>query len=106
MKIDPSFCNHTNVGRSVKVDTISVPELGIEQLVLRIKVYCRDCREAFIPKTMNEGFSTSEVGVVGEELLVPLEYPQEAELEVPDEALLSVDKDGEDPGRPNKDLLH
>ena len=106
MKIDPSFCNHTNIGKSIKIDTVSVPELCLEQLVIRIKVYCRDCKEAFIPKTMSEGFSTSEIGVVGDELFVPLEYPQETDLEVPDEALMASEKDVESIGRQDKDHLH
>lgn len=83
MKIDPAFCQHTNVKKSVKLETMSVPELGIEQLVIRVKAYCGDCKETFIPKTMAEGFSTSEIGVLDNEVFIPLEYPIE-DLEEPE----------------------
>jgi len=63
---------------------MSVPELGIEQLVLRIKVFCRECKEPFIMKTMVDGFSTSEIGLVGDELFVPLEHPQSDYLDETD----------------------
>lgn len=82
MKIDPAFCIHTNLKKSVRVETVNIPELGIEQLCLRIKVYCGDCKSSFIIKTANEGFSTNEVGVVCDELFVPLELPQVDELDV------------------------
>ena len=72
MKTDPAFCQHVNVKKSVKLETISVPELGIEQLVIRVKAYCGDCKEAFIPKSMSEGFSTNEISVMDNEVLIPL----------------------------------
>jgi len=84
MKIDPAFCQHTKIKRTAKVETLSVPELGIEQLVIRVKVYCGDCKESFIPKTMNEGFSTGEVSAVDNEVFIPLEHPQIEEIEYPD----------------------
>ena len=106
MKTDPSFCDHTNIGKSSRVETVSMPELGLEQLILRIRVYCRDCKEAFIPKTMKEGFSTDDVGVVGDELLVPLAYPMDEDMDVPDEVLHPSEKDKEGSDRPAKEHLH
>lgn len=82
MKTDPTLCSHANIKKSVKIDTISVPELGIEQLVIRVKAYCGDCKEAFIPKTLTESFSTGEIGVLDNEVIVPLAYPQEMAEEV------------------------
>jgi len=102
MKIDPAFCNHTNIGKSAKVETISVPELQLEQLVLKVRIFCKDCKEAFIPKTMNGGFSTDEIGVVGEEVIIPLEYPNEGEESVSEEVLHTSDKDV----APAKEFLH
>lgn len=106
MKIDPAFCHHTNIAKSAKIETVSIPELELEQLVIRIKVYCRDCKEAFAPKTMNQGFSTDEIGVVGEEIFIPLEYPLAEETEASDEALMASESDKEDDAIPNKDHLH
>ncbi len=106
MKVDPSFCDHTNIGRSARVETVSVPELQLEQLVLRIRVYCRDCKEAFLPKTMKEGFSTDDVGVVGDELLVPLAYPMAEDAEVPDEVLHTQNQDDKEAKAPSKEFLH
>jgi hypothetical protein len=79
MKIDPEYCTHTNLKKSVRVETVNVPELGIEQLCLKIRVYCGDCKSPYIIKTQNQGFSTDDIGVVGDELIVPLEYPQPEE---------------------------
>ena len=106
MKIDPAFCQHTNIAKSAKIETVSVPELEIEQLVIRIKVYCRDCKEAFVPKTMREGFSTDEIGVVGDEIFIPLEYPMSDEMEASDEALMASESDRECIVPPNKEYLH
>ena len=80
MKIDPSFCTHTNLKKTVKAETFNVPELGVEQLCLRIRVYCGDCKSSFVFRTVNEGFSTHEIGVVGDELIVPLDYPHLDEM--------------------------
>jgi len=102
MKIDKAFCNHTNIGKSTKIETVSVPELQLEQLVLKVKIYCKDCKEAFIPKTMNGGFSTDEIGVVGDEVIIPLEYPQADEESVSDEVLHTVEKSEV----PSKEYLH
>lgn len=102
MKIDPAFCNHTNIGKSAKIETISVPELQLEQLVLKVRIFCKDCKEAFVPKTMNGGFSTDEIGVVGEEVIIPLEYPNEDEESVSDEVLHTQGQDE----APSKEFLH
>lgn len=106
MKIDPAYCIHSNIGKSVKIETISIPELGIEQLVLRVRVFCKDCKEAFMPKTMNEGFSTGEIGIVGDELFVPLVEPQVDDLNVPDEVQMHADKAEKDSKPPPKEFLH
>lgn len=76
MKQDPALCLHNEIGKSAKVETITIPELGIQQLVLKVKVFCRACKESFIFKTYADGFSTSEIGLVGDELFIPLEQPQ------------------------------
>jgi hypothetical protein len=102
MKIDPAFCNHTNIGKSAKIETVSVPELQLEQLVLKVRIFCKDCKEAFVPKTMNGGFSTDEIGVVGEEVIIPLEYPNESEESVSEEVQMTVDKEE----MPSKEYLH
>jgi hypothetical protein len=102
MKLDPVFCDHADIKKVVKLDTILIPELGIEQLVLRIRVYCKSCKENFIPKTMQSGFSTDEVGVVGEELFVPLEPPMVEDLDVSEGEQLTSDVPEEGPkGRLN-----
>jgi hypothetical protein len=105
MKTDPAFCNHTNIKRSSKLETLSVPELGIEQLVIKVKVFCGDCKEAFIPKTMNEGFSTNEVGVVDNEIIIPLAYPIEDEIELPEMDAVEQKQDEMLQAR-NKEFLH
>ena len=104
MKIDPALCEHANVGRTAKIETISVPELGIEQLCLRVRVFCKDCREAFTPKTMSLGFSTEEIGVVGDELFVPLEEPHADEESDTDEAPATSERPWEE--HPSKEHLH
>ncbi len=107
MRMDPALCRHTSVKKSARVETVSVPELGIEQLCLRVRVYCGDCREAFTPKTMLCGFSTEEIGVVGDELFVPLEPPVWDEVEVSED---DVDPARAAAGTPlaarNKEHLH
>ncbi len=106
MPADPSLCEHANIGRSVRVETISIPELQIEQLVLRVRAYCRDCKEAFVPKTMAGGFSTEEIGVIGDEVFVPLAYPQADEIEASDEAPRRPERATAANARPPKEFLH
>lgn len=103
MRTDPAFCTHAEIKKSTKIETISVPELGIEQLVLRIRVYCKDCKAEFVPKTIQCGFSTEEVGALGNELIVPLEYPQVEEDEEPEGEPATRAMDEE---RPPKEHLH
>ena len=105
MKTDPAFCSHTNIKRSAKVETVSVPELGIEQLVIRVKVFCGDCKEAFIPKTMNEGFSTGEISVVDGEVFIPLEHPTDNEIELPEMDAVEMQQEEILQSR-NKEFLH
>lgn len=105
MKTDPAFCNHTNIKRAAKIETLSVPEIGIEQLVLRVKVFCGDCKENFIPKSMNEGFSTGEISVVDNEVFIPLAYPVEEEIELPDMDVVEQKQDEMLQSR-NKEFLH
>lgn len=85
MRKDPALCHHHEIGKSVKIETMSIPELNMEQLVLRIKVFCKSCKEPFVIKTMVDGFSTSEIGLIGDELFVPLETPQQYDLDVSDD---------------------
>ena len=105
MRQDPALCKHDEIRKRVTVETINVPELGIEQLVLRIKVWCRACREPFVIKTMRDGFSTDEIGLVGSELFVPLEQPYLEETDASDEEQLTSGRPESDP-RPPKEQLH
>ena len=66
MKIDTVYCDHIDIGRTTKLETSTVPELQIEQLVLRVRVYCKDCCSP-IPKTIAFGFSTAEARVVSDD---------------------------------------
>ena len=103
MKLDPAHCHHKDIQKSVKLETVSVPELEIEQLVLRIRIRCKSCGEPFVPKTMALGFSTEEVGLVGDDLLIPLEYPQAEETDEPEGEQLTPEMEEE---RPPKAYLH
>lgn len=105
MAIDPAFCQHTNLKKSARIETISVPELGIEQLFLRVRVYCADCRAALVPRTQQCGFSTDEVGTIGEELLVPLDYPEVEVADLDDEEEPAPDRLGSQ-ARSGKEALH
>ena len=95
MKIDPSFCIHSNIKKSVKTDTLSVPELGLEQLVLQVRVFCGDCKSSFVFKSVPEGFSTNHAAVVGDTLIIPLELPPSEDLSdteaIPGHSDLSLD---------------
>jgi len=105
MRQDPALCPHHEIGKSAKIETLSVPELGIEQLVLRIKVFCRACKEPFVIKTLSDGFSTSEIGLVGDELLVPLEKPYREETDESDMERHPLDCSA-GPPRAAKEQLH
>jgi hypothetical protein len=104
MRKDPALCHHHEIGKSAKIETVSVPELNMEQLVLRVKVFCKSCKEPFVIKTMADGFSTSEIGLVGDELFIPLETPQQYDLGVSDDELLTSEMTDEGP--PPKSHLH
>jgi len=86
MKVDPALCKHADIRRTARVETLSVPQLSIEQLFLRVKVTCRDCGAAFVPRTALSGFSTDDVGVVDDEVLVPLDRPPSPPAEGAEEA--------------------
>lgn len=106
MAKDPALCRHSQIGKSARVDKVTVPELGLDQLVLRVRVFCRDCKEPFIMKTMADGFSTDEIGLVDGDLIVPLEYPLDEE---DDEPSMERTTQGAIPvtnPRPTKDDLH
>jgi hypothetical protein len=105
MRPDPVFCKHLEVGKSIKVETISIPELGVEQLVMKVKIFCKSCKELFIVKTMNDGFSTDEIGLVGGELIIPLERPQTDDLDETDMEQLTSDRPENEP-KPSKEHLH
>lgn len=102
--MDPAICPHTEIKKSAKIETISVPELGIEQLFLRVRVFCKDCKSPFVPKTLLGGFSTEEVGVVDDELFVPLEYPLAEEFDASEMEPLTSDAIPE--GQPTKEKHH
>jgi hypothetical protein len=105
MRVDPAFCQHNEIGKSTKIETVSVPELGIEQLVLKVRIFCKGCKEPFIVKTMSDGFSTDEIGLVGGELIVPLERPQVDDLDESDVEQLPSELPADEP-RPSKEHLH
>lgn len=81
MKQDPALCRHSQISKSARVDKITVPELGVEQLVLKVRVYCKHCKEPFVMKTLADGFSTDEIGWLDGELIIPIDYPIEPEDE-------------------------
>lgn len=104
MRRDPALCPHAKISKSARIETLSVPQLGIEGLFLRVRVFCADCKEPFLPRTLHYGFSTEELGQVGEELLVPLDYPQADDSDEPEDA---PGPSGVLPeGHPPKDQLH
>jgi hypothetical protein len=75
MKQDPALCRHGQISKSVKIDKITIPELDIEQLVLKVRAYCKHCKEPFVMKTIATGFSTEEIGWLDGELIIPIDYP-------------------------------
>lgn len=104
MKQDPALCRHGQISKSVSVDKITVPELGIEQLVLKVKAYCKHCKQPFVMKTGAAGFSTEEIGWLDDELIIPLEYPEdETQEEIEQATMEEVIKTSH---RPSKTDLH
>ena len=106
MTIDPTFCALTPIQQSVKVETVSSPELGFEQLCLRVKAYCGDCKEAFVPLTSTAGFSTSEIGVIDSEVFIPLEYPIVDEIDVSPSDVDPAEIPHEKNNQRDKEFLH
>jgi hypothetical protein len=105
MRLDPALCEHKKIRKFARIELITVPELEMGQLVLRIKVSCASCKGVFGFRVQNAGFSTEEPTTLGDELLVPLEPPSTDETdETEGEPLPS--EGTSDEVRPPKEPLH
>ena len=75
-------CPHGTYNPDFKMVSTKVTNLNIQQMVLKVKVVCSLCGKNFIFKGQT-GFSTSDTRVSpdGYELRVPLDYPDDPDVE-------------------------
>ena len=84
-------CVHGKYNPDFKMTWVKVTGLNIQQMVLKVKVTCAKCGKHFIFKGQT-GFSTSDpkVSPDGYELRVPLDFPDDASSDDPDDDQLQA----------------
>lgn len=79
-------CKHAHYDAKSDVFYAKVSGVNIQQMVIRVRIVCSDCKKPFIFKGAT-GFSTNEARVSqdGYELRAPIEFPDGDETEPSDE---------------------